>query len=102
LSKQYNSVGGGFVMEENGEPPASARVTVPFPFASAPDLLQICRERQIPMSEIVLQNELVHRSLPEIHEKLDAIWRACRTAFVVAASGLKDGSCRELRKAAIP
>ncbi len=76
LSKQYYSVGGGFVIEENGEPPASARVTVPFPFTSAADLLQICGERLIPMSEIVLQNELVLRSLPEIQEKLDAIWTA--------------------------
>jgi L-serine dehydratase len=71
----YYSIGGGFVLSGDGQAPAE-NVTVPYPFTSAAELLQICRERSCQFSDVVLANELARRELPEIQQRLDAIWKA--------------------------
>ncbi len=80
LTRRYYSIGGGFVIgdEEDGGGPVTLEQPpdVPYPFASAQDLLDHCTSQKLPISQIILQNELVHRSHSEIVDRLERIWRA--------------------------
>ncbi len=79
LSKQYYSIGGGFVLEGDAAASDASSQTgpeVPHPFSSAAQVLTICREQSLPFSQVVLKNELARRSLDEINRRLDAIWKA--------------------------
>lgn len=78
LSREYFSVGGGFVVEADELSAGSAVVTpveeVPLPFASAEELLSICQREQLTIAEVIQRNELTFRSEAEITRGLDEIW----------------------------
>jgi L-serine dehydratase len=79
LARQvYYSVGGGFVVSEK-EAPASPQTNenkaVPFPFSSGEELLQLGRAHQLPIHQLVLENEKCWRSEAEIRAKLFEIWQ---------------------------
>ena len=80
----YYSVGGGFIASEK-------QLTAPaeddliagarqgkHPFASAAELLSICRASGLPIHEILLENEDERRPRVETEAMLDAIWFAMR------------------------
>lgn len=72
----YYSVGGGFVVKE-GEVSAGGRGgNVPFPFASAKELLAIGWDRKLSIADIVLANEAMWRPAAETDAGLDRIWNA--------------------------
>ncbi|GLZ39510.1 L-serine ammonia-lyase [Actinokineospora sp. NBRC 105648] len=76
--RTYYSVGGGFVLDENSTdgPVISADTTpVPFPFRTATDLLAHCESSGLNIAEVMLRNELVWRTEPEIRAGLLAIWQ---------------------------
>jgi L-serine dehydratase len=103
LVKQYYSVGGGFVIDDDGplsgSPQAggtSQRTEIsqpteisspaadtgpPLPFTSADELLSICRTQQLQMDEVVHLNELARYAESEIERRLDAIWTTMRAAI---------------------
>ena len=69
LSRIYYSVGGGFVVNENktDDPVITeSKVDIPYPFDSGEQLLQICRDNNLRISDLMLQNELAWRSLRPI------------------------------------
>jgi L-serine dehydratase len=72
-SRTYYSVGGGFVVDEEARG-ADRVVTDPtrveWPFTTATELLQICRETGLPISAIMMRNELSWRSEPEVRRGL--------------------------------
>ncbi|MCA9181249.1 MAG: L-serine ammonia-lyase [Planctomycetales bacterium] len=83
LSREYFSVGGGFVVEAD-ELNADATLVlvdeVPLPFTSAEELMSICQREQLTIAEVIQCNELCFRSEAEIARGLDEIWsvmRAC-------------------------
>jgi L-serine dehydratase len=75
----YYSVGGGFVVNERaaaGDSPVIADATVvPHPFTTAEQLLGRCRETGLPISGVMLANELVRRSEAEVRAGLLRIWQ---------------------------
>ena len=74
----YYSVGGGFVVDESavGEDRVVLDETpVRFPFASGVELLAICAREGLRVSDVVLANELVHRTEDEVRRELMAIWQ---------------------------
>ncbi len=85
------SIGGGFVVRD-GELSATAvrpeQPSVPYPFSSARELLQLTGQQQLSFSQIALANERVFRSDAEIHNGLQRIWstmqdcvaRGCRNS----------------------
>lgn len=77
-SATYYSVGGGFVVEESKElaEPLIDESQVPYPFNSAAELLRLCKEHDLRISELVRANELALRSQEELDSGLDAIWDA--------------------------
>ncbi len=75
----YYSVGGGFVVDESAatgdDPLVEDSARQPMPFDSAEQLLEICSERGISISEVMLQNEGVWRDDARTREGLLDIWR---------------------------
>lgn len=91
----YFSVGGGFVVREGdlGSAHASgpAMTSVPLPFSTARELLQIAATRGMTFSQIAWENERAFRGESEIRAGLDRLWstmqacveRGCRTTGVL-------------------
>ena len=83
FNASYYSIGGGFVVDEtaaaNDSPLiAVAPQTIPYPFSSGKELLQMCAEDNKSISELMLANETALMPEDKIREKLLKIWRAMR------------------------
>jgi L-serine dehydratase len=77
----YYSVGGGFVVD--AEQAASGTLDqdhtqLPYDFSSAAELLQLCRQHGLRVSELMLENEKAWRSEAEIRSGLMRLWQAMR------------------------
>ncbi|WP_370971696.1 L-serine ammonia-lyase [Amycolatopsis sp. cg9] len=75
--RTYYSVGGGFVRDESYETDTvfvEDSTPVPYPFRTGADLLGHCASTGLPISEIMLANELAWRSREEVRDGLLAIW----------------------------
>ncbi len=98
-TREYYSVGGGFVLDEDE---TGQRRIVPddspvrYPFTTGAELLARCRETGLPISQVVLGNELTWRTEEEVRSGLLRIWavmqecveQGCRTDGVLPG-GLK-------------
>lgn len=86
LRRTYYSVGGGFVMEDVGEPGTpsiralSAATTTevhatpaPFPFSTGAALLAVCEREGLRVSDVVLANEVSARPEEEVRAYLDKL-----------------------------
>ncbi len=70
----YYSIGGGFITtEEDFDSENSDLETPPFPFSTAKELLNICREQNISIAELMMKNELQWRSQQDIFDNIKAI-----------------------------
>jgi L-serine dehydratase len=74
-TRVFYSVGGGFITEEGDSPVARTEHTTLYPFRSADELLQIGKDRSLPIHLIMLTNESVWRPLEKIRDGVWKIWR---------------------------
>ncbi len=85
LSKEYFSVGGGFVVcsadFSTAEVTETAEKDCPFPFRSAAELLSICESNHLSIAQVVQANELMARSEADIESGLDEIWAAMQNCI---------------------
>jgi L-serine dehydratase len=75
--RTYYSVGGGFVRDESYETDTvfvEDATPVPYPFRTGADLLGHCASTGLPISEIMLANELSWRTASEVRSGLLDIW----------------------------
>jgi len=101
-SETYYSIGGGFVVQEGGQPDADKEVDLPFPIQQAKDLLMWCMRTGLKVSEVVMENEHAWRSeadtdagiLQLFHAMRDCMYRGCH------ASGELPGGLHVARRAA--
>ncbi len=100
----YYSIGGGFVLgeDEEGRPavvPDTA--AVPYPFGSAAELLQLTRDTGLPVSGVMLANELARRDEQAVAGGLLRIWSVMRECAErgCAADGVLPGGLRVRRRA---
>ncbi|WP_299137992.1 L-serine ammonia-lyase [uncultured Corynebacterium sp.] len=71
LHKTYYSVGGGFIVkQEDFAKHTDAKVDIPFPYASAAEMLELCEKNNMTLPELGLANELALRSEDEVNEHL--------------------------------
>ena len=78
----YYSVGGGFVVDEQeatAQAPAYEETSIPFPFNSGDDLLQLGRAHGLLIHQLVMENEKCWRPENDIREKLFHIWQVMQT-----------------------
>ncbi|QHC99668.1 L-serine ammonia-lyase [Pseudomonas sp. S04] len=77
----YYSVGGGFIVEaaevESGTA-AGDDVQLPYDFSSAAELLSLCNQHGLRVSELMMANERAWRSDAEIRQGLLHIWSVMR------------------------
>ncbi|MFC9437477.1 L-serine ammonia-lyase [Nocardia sp. NPDC057030] len=104
LERQYFSVGGGFVLDEDeieGRT-VEAPVAVAHPFGSADELLSITAATGKSISEIVLANEMSWRSADQVRADLLGIWQVMRGCVDrgMSTGGVLPGSLRVRRRAA--
>src|SRR5262249_47458236 len=86
----YYSVGGGFIvdfdMAKKDAHLGEENLTLPFPFKTGDELLNLCRQNQMKISQVVLENEKTWRTIPEIKQGLLNIWNVMK--------GCIDRGCR--------
>ncbi|HEY7323284.1 MAG TPA: L-serine ammonia-lyase [Streptosporangiaceae bacterium] len=103
-ARTYYSVGGGFVLgaDDAGHPAIVADPTpVPHPFASAAQLLAITAATGLPVSGVMLANELVRRDSAEVTAGLLAVWAVMQECVTrgCAADGVLPGGLKVRRRA---
>lgn len=100
----YYSVGGGFVIDEaqavKGDFDADA-AQLPYNFQTADDLMRMCRESGLRISELMLENEKVWRSEAEVRDGLLAIWASMQACVKkgMEAEGVLPGGLNVRRRA---
>ncbi len=107
LSREYYSVGGGFVLDEDeithSHLTADDRARpVPYPFGSGDELLRRSRETGLRISDLMLANEQTRRSREEIRSGLLHIWSVMQECVDqgVRATGVLPGGLNVRRRAA--
>jgi L-serine dehydratase len=78
VEKEYYSIGGGFVVNREGDRVNGLRAgaEVPHPFRTGADLMRVCRETGLSIAQVTLRNECAARTEPEVREGLLALWGA--------------------------
>ena len=109
LSETYFSIGGGFVQteaeraaalaEEKTEKPSA---TVPYPFRTAAEMLEMGRISSLTVTEMKRANELVAHSAEELDTRLDHVWGAMRDCMNrgLRQTGTLPGGLKVKRRAA--
>lgn len=97
-SKEYYSVGGGFVVSgsECEQPVITKQRTLPYPFTTCDELIQQCQDNGLSISSLMLVNESAWREESETIDYLFQIWhtmqhcikKGCETEGVLPG-GLK-------------
>ncbi|WXL26302.1 L-serine ammonia-lyase [Ectopseudomonas mendocina] len=80
-SNTYYSIGGGFVVDEAQASSGQLdqdQTQLPYDFNSAEELLQLCQEHGLRVSELMMANEKAWRSEEEIRSGLMKLWQAMR------------------------
>ncbi|MEY4985603.1 MAG: hypothetical protein RLZZ359_489 [Actinomycetota bacterium] len=84
LSRQYFSVGGGFV--EGDEAPLMIDTDVPYAFSSAAELIEICEREGLTIAQVVRANAVAQIGEAAVEAKLASVWAAMSSCV---ESGLK-------------
>lgn len=103
----FYSVGGGFIInheavnqpkQEKGEETRS----LPYPFQTADELLSLCRQHELTIDALVLENERTWRSDEEIRTGLLKIWEAMKSSVKRGCQqeGILPGGLNVKRRAA--
>ncbi|WP_227430510.1 L-serine ammonia-lyase [Psychrobacter sp. I-STPA6b] len=115
----YYSIGGGFIVnadefddgtditvdtttDTNADTNDNITIeNIPYPFASAQELLDICHQQQLSISEVMMANELALRSQEEIEQYLDEIWSVMQSCVTngCAGEGILPGGLQVKRRA---
>jgi L-serine dehydratase len=79
--RTYDSVGGGTVVQNDGRDGLAAdhsRVAPRHAFSSGLELLELCRDHRLSVSELVMRNELSWRSEADVRSGILSVWRTMR------------------------
>jgi len=107
LSETYYSVGGGFVQDEAerqaavAEGKAKPKLDVPYPFATAAEMLEMGKRSGLTVAEMKRANETVMMSDAELDKGLDCIWDAMSACMNrgLTQSGTLPGGLKIRRRA---
>ncbi|MBC3190448.1 L-serine ammonia-lyase [Pseudonocardia sp. C8] len=103
--REYYSVGGGFVLDEDdaGAPVLVEDPTpVAHPFSTGDELVGLAREHGLPISQIMLANELSWRTEEEVRAELLHIWSVMQECVErgTTTGGVLPGGLKVRRRAA--
>lgn len=98
FEKTFYSIGGGAILDEvDINKPQTSEVAIPYRFTSAKELLSMCREHGLSISELMMENEKSFRTKEEVQESLLHIWsvmqecvkRGCEASGFLPVMGVK-------------
>lgn len=103
LQEIYYSIGGGFVVGEDGQPLANRAepdVDVPYPFTTAETLRELCAKHGLSIAQLMLENECAMRSANKVNWELQEIWQVMRGSIErgLNASGELPGNLHVKRR----
>ena len=109
LKRIYYSVGGGFVvtdteleqMKADRKKPAAAGERVPFPFATAKQMLEMSERSGLSIAQMKRANEETRMSTEELDAGLDRIWAAMSSCIDrgLKVDGIMPGGLKVRRRA---
>jgi len=103
FDKTYYSIGGGFVISEDDidKTEIAEAVEVPYSFSNAKELMDLCKEHGLKISQLVMENEKAFRSEDEIKRNLRDIWDVMHTCVKegIAKEGIMPGGLEVPRRA---
>ncbi len=102
FSETYYSVGGGFVVTDDGEAADGTNAhTVPFPFTTSREMLDMANAAGISIAELQRRNELTHRTPAEVSRGVERIWAAMQACIArgLCQVGELPGGLRVRRRA---
>jgi L-serine dehydratase len=95
------SLGGGFIATEVEMQQAPADVAMPYPFKTASELVQLCKQHHLSVSELMRANEMAFRTDGETQERLQKIWQAMQDCVKrgISRDGILPGGLAVKRRA---
>ncbi|VEI12491.1 L-serine ammonia-lyase [Trueperella bialowiezensis] len=102
LAETYYSVGGGFVVNaEDADKEVAPTHSLPYPFTTGAQLLEICEATGMSIAEVALENELAMRTRADISSGLADIWQVMEECVCngYTREGILPGGLNVLRRA---
>ncbi len=104
----FYSVGGGFIIDHEtahqskDQKDTKLGCAIPYPFKTAKELLELCRQHDFSIAELMLENEKIWCSEKEIQSGLLRIWQVMRDCVKRGCSqeGILPGGLNVKRRAA--
>ncbi|EPX63517.1 L-serine dehydratase [Cystobacter fuscus DSM 2262] len=105
ITRSYYSVGGGFVVNDDGTAAPSAGVreaSLPYPFKTGAELLALCQQHGLSISTLMMENEKALRSEAQVRAGLLRIWEVMQACVKRGCEreGLLPGGLKVKRRAA--
>ncbi|MDN6297510.1 MAG: L-serine ammonia-lyase [Halomonas sp.] len=103
-SNTFYSLGGGFYVDQataDSDGAEEDATVLPYAFSSAAELLALCRQNELSISQLMLANERVWRDEADIRRSLLHVWAAMRESIDngLAARGHLPGGLNVRRRA---
>ncbi|UVE16403.1 L-serine ammonia-lyase [Pseudomonas sp. LS44] len=104
-SREYYSVGGGFVVDENAaglDRIVADSTPLPYPFTSAKQLLELCATHDLSISQLMRENEKAWRPDTDTSAGLQRIWQVMQDCVTngCRSEGILPGGLKVKRRAA--
>ncbi|WP_432970581.1 L-serine ammonia-lyase [Dactylosporangium sp. CA-233914] len=102
-AEAYYSIGGGFIVRDgdDAQPAGATSPPAPLPFRTAADLLTICDDSGLTISQVMLANERTLRSHADIRQGLRKLWQVMEACVhsAIARVGVLPGGLGVRRRA---
>jgi len=97
----YYSIGGGFIVNHKNINIKESKKEVPFMFNSSKELLELCKNNNFYIYDLMMKNELTINSKTDIQSKLKKIWNTMDDCINngIKSSGILDGGMEVKRRA---
>jgi len=103
FSKTYYSIGGGEVISEDEINIEKKRdkVTLPYDFSNAKELLEKCNKNKLSIAQLILENEKALKEEDEIKKELLEIWQVMKESVTngLKAKGVLPGGLKVPKRA---
>lgn len=102
FSKTYYSIGGGEVLSEDEiNTQTSEEKKLPYSFNNANELIQLAKENNLSISQLILENEKVYKDEENIKKDLLEIWQVMKTCVKdgLASDGILPGGLNVEKRA---
>ncbi|KZM40081.1 MAG: L-serine ammonia-lyase [Marinomonas sp.] len=103
--KTYYSIGGGFIVNQNDQGEVELvedDTQLAYEFHSSEELLKLCKEHDLSIAQIMLENEKAWRSEEEVKANILSIWQVMKSCIDkgIQTEGILPGGLKVKRRAA--